>query len=295
MTIVNEKILAGKVAIITGASEGLGFEIARQFVLQGASLFICSRGKTKLGLAESKLKEIVDESQSVSSMVVDISDSNRCDELINSAVGRHQKIDILVNNAGVYGPFGEVNQENWNDWIQTFQINVFGSVYMSSRVVPIMKKNLKGKIIQLSGGGATNPLPFISAYACSKTAIVRYAETLSKELRGYNIDVNSIAPGALNTRMLEMVLDAGPETVGHAFYEKSKKQKKTGGVPLEVGAKLAVFLASEKSNGISGKLISAVWDDWEVWPEHIKELDSSDIYTLRRISGRDRQKEWGDK
>ncbi|MED5338981.1 MAG: SDR family oxidoreductase [Pseudomonadota bacterium] len=295
MTTAKENLLAGKVAIITGASEGLGFEIARQFILQGASLCVCSRDRRKISLAESELKRIAGKSQSVSSMTVDVSDSNRCDEFIADAINKHQKIDILVNNAGVYGPFGEVNQENWSDWIQALQINIFGSVYMSSLVVPIMKKNMKGKIIQLSGGGATNPLPFISAYACSKAAIVRYAETLAEELRDHNIDINSIAPGPLNTNMLEMVLEAGPETVGYDFYEKSKKQKATGGVPLEVGARLAVFLASEKSNGISGKLISAVWDNWEIWPEHIAELNSSDIYTLRRIVGKDRQKKWGDK
>ena len=295
MTIAKENLLAGKVAIITGASEGLGFEIAKQFILQGASLCICSRDKRKISLAESELKKMVGKSQSIFSMVVDVSDNNRCDEFIMDAINRYQGIDILVNNAGVYGPFGEVTQENWSDWIQALQINIFGSVYMSSRVIPIMKKNMKGKIIQLSGGGATNPLPFISAYACSKAAIVRYAETLAEELRDYNIDVNSIAPGPLNTRMLEMVLEAGPDTVGYDFYEKSKKQKATGGVSLEVGAKLAVFLASEKSNGISGKLISAVWDNWEIWPEHITELNSSDIYTLRRIIGKDRQKKWGDK
>ena len=295
MTIAKENLLAGKVAIITGASEGLGFEIAKQFILQGASLCICSRDKRKISLAESELKKMVGKSQSIFSMVVDVSDNNRCDEFIMDAINRYQGIDILVNNAGVYGPFGEVTQENWSDWIQALQINIFGSVYMSSRVIPIMKKNMKGKIIQLSGGGATNPLPFISAYACSKAAIVRYAETLAEELRDYNIDVNSIAPGPLNTRMLEMVLEAGPDTVGYDFYEKSKKQKATGGVSLEVGAKLAVFLASEKINGISGKLISAVWDNWEIWPEHITELNSSDIYTLRRIIGKDRQKKWGDK
>ncbi|SVB70292.1 uncharacterized protein METZ01_LOCUS223146, partial [marine metagenome] len=213
------------VAIITGASEGLGFEIAKQFILQGASLCICSRDKRKISLAESELKKMVGKSQSIFSMVVDVSDNNRCDEFIMDAINRYQGIDILVNNAGVYGPFGEVTQENWSDWIQALQINIFGSVYMSSRVIPIMKKNMKGKIIQLSGGGATNPLPFISAYACSKAAIVRYAETLAEELRDYNIDVNSIAPGPLNTRMLEMVLEAGPDTVGYDFYEKSKKQK----------------------------------------------------------------------
>ena len=295
MTVAQEKLLKDKVAIITGASEGLGFEIAKQFTLEGASLFICSRNEKKLGLAELKLKELMDESQSITGMIVDVSEKNKCEEFVNLAINHHQKIDILVNNAGVYGPFGEVNQKNWNDWVQTLQINFFGSVYMSSLVVPIMKKREKGKIIQLSGGGATNPLPFISAYACSKAAIVRYIETLAEELRDFNIDVNSIAPGALNTRMLEMILDAGPSNVGQDFYEKSKQQKETGGVSLELGANLAVFLASEKSNRITGKLISAVWDNWQVWPEHISELNTSDLYTLRRIAGRDRGKKWGDK
>ena len=295
MTVAQEKLLKEKVAIITGASEGLGFEIAKQFTLEGASLFICSRNEKKLGLAELKLKELMDESQSITSMIVDVSEKNKCEEFVNLAINRHQKVDILVNNAGVYGPFGAVNQKNWNDWVQTLQINFFGSVYMSSLVVPIMKKREKGKIIQLSGGGATNPLPFISAYACSKAAIVKYIETLAEELRDFNIDVNSIAPGALNTRMLEMILDAGPSNVGQDFYEKSKQQKETGGVSLELGANLAVFLASEKSNRITGKLISAVWDNWQVWPEHISELNTSDLYTLRRIAGRDRGKKWGDK
>ncbi len=295
MTETQEKLLIDKVALVTGASEGLGFEIAKQFILEGASLFICSRDAKRLALAETKLKELTNKSQSVTAIIVDVSDVNRCKEFVNLAISHHQKIDILVNNAGIYGPFGEVNQKNWNNWVQALQINLFGSVCMSSLVVPIMKKQKKGKIIQLSGGGATNPLPFISAYACSKAAIVRYVETLAEELRDFNIDVNSIAPGALNTRMLDMVLAAAPKDVGQDFYEKSKKQKETGGVSLEYGANLAVFLASEKSNHITGKLISAVWDNWEVWPEYIKELNTSDLYTLRRIVGKDRGQNWGDK
>ena len=142
---------------------------------------------------------------------------------------------------------------------------------------------------------ATNPMPRISAYAVSKAAIVRFAETLAEEVRDSGIDVNAIAPGALNTRMLDEVLEAGPEKVGQAFYERSLKQKESGGVPLDRGAELALFLASEASDGITGKLISAVWDNWEHWPEHLEDLSSSDAYTLRRIVGRDRGFEWGDK
>jgi len=158
-----------------------------------------------------------------------------------------------------------------------------------------MKSRRRGKIIQLSGGGATNPMPRISAYAVSKAAIVRFAESLAEEVREFNIDVNSIAPGALNTRMLEEVLAAGPDKVGAEFFNRSVKQKQSGGAGLERGAALAVFLASDASDGITGKLISAMWDNWEHWPEHVTELGSSDIYTLRRIAGRDRGAAWGDK
>jgi 3-oxoacyl-[acyl-carrier protein] reductase len=162
-------------------------------------------------------------------------------------------------------------------------------------VLPHLKAQRYGKIIQLSGGGATNPMPRISAYAVSKAAIVRFAETLAEEVRGTGIDINSIAPGALNTRMLDEVLEAGPDKVGKDFYERALKQRDNGGVPLQRGADLAIFLASRASDGITGKLISAVWDNWEHWPEHLDKLSGSDVYTLRRIVGRDRGFEAGDK
>lgn len=120
-------------------------------------------------------------------------------------------------------------------------------------------------------------------------------ESLSLELKNTNIDINSIAPGPLNTKMLDEILQAGPEIVGEDFFNKSLKQKKNGGTPMVNAVKLILFLASSVSNGITGKLISALWDNWEKWPKHIDELSKSDIYTLRRIVGKDRKKNWGDK
>jgi 3-oxoacyl-[acyl-carrier protein] reductase len=120
-------------------------------------------------------------------------------------------------------------------------------------------------------------------------------ETLAEEVRGCGIDVNAIAPGALNTRMLDEILEAGPEKVGQAFYERSVKQKNQGGASLEKGANLAVFLASSASDGITGKLISAIWDPWETLAAHADELNQTDIYTLRRIVPKDRGKGWGER
>jgi NAD(P)-dependent dehydrogenase (short-subunit alcohol dehydrogenase family) len=137
-------------------------------------------------------------------------------------------------------------------------------------------------------------LPRISAYAASKAAIVRFAETLAEEVRDDHIDVNSIAPGALNTRLLDQVLEAGPSRVGDGFYTRAVKQKQEGGAPIERGAELAVFLASAASDGVTGKLISAVWDPWEEFSTRKQELNT-DIYTLRRIVPKDRGMDWGDK
>ena len=108
------------------------------------------------------------------------------------------------------------------------------------------------------------------------------------------MDVNAIAPGALATRLVDEVLAAGPEKVGAAFFEKNKQWKEKGAVPLELGARLAVYLASAESDGITGKLISAQWDPWEKLHEFKSDLNS-DIYTLRRIVPKDRGKTWGDK
>jgi 3-oxoacyl-[acyl-carrier protein] reductase len=138
-------------------------------------------------------------------------------------------------------------------------------------------------------------MPRISAYAASKAAIVRFTETIALECSDLGIDVNSIAPGALNTRLLDDVLAAGAEKVGEQYYAAAVKQKEQGGVPLASATALAVFLASRASDGITGKLISAVWDNWPDWLDHLDALQDSDVYTLRRITGRDRGLTWGDK
>ena len=289
------KVLANKVAIITGASEGLGFEIAKKFILEGANITICSRNKKNLKLAKENLIKILYPNQKILVVNGDVSKELDVKKIINLTIKKFGKCNILVNNAGIYGPKGKIENINWQEWKKTIEINLFGSILMCKNIIKYFKKKNYGKIIQLSGGGATNPLPNLSAYAASKAAIVRFIETLALEVRDFNIDINSIAPGALNTKMLHEVIKSGPDKVGSDFYKRALKQKKTGGTPLSYGVDLAVFLASSKSNGITGKIISAVWDNWKEWPMHIKKLSYSDVYTLRRIIGRDRGFPWGDK
>jgi NAD(P)-dependent dehydrogenase (short-subunit alcohol dehydrogenase family) len=190
---------------------------------------------------------------------------------------------------------GPIEDVNWAAWMKALEVNLLGSVYMCRALVPHFKQRRYGKIIQISGGGATNPLPNLSAYAASKAAVVRFGETLAEELRPFRIDVNAVAPGALNTRMLDEVLAAGAAVVGQAFYDRSKRQQADGGTPLEKGAALCAFLASAESDGITGKLLSAVWDPWDELPRRRSDLDGTDVYTLRRIVPKDRGLSWGDR
>ena len=141
-----------------------------------------------------------------------------------------------------------------------------------------------GKIVQLSGGGATNPLPRISAYAASKAAVVRFAETLAEEVRDDGIDVNAIAPGrAQHAHARRGARGRARSGRRRRSTSASLKQKDEGGTPLETGAALACSSASAASDGITGKLLSAVWDPWEELPAHRDDLDATDVYTLRRI------------
>jgi 3-oxoacyl-[acyl-carrier protein] reductase len=151
-----------------------------------------------------------------------------------------------------------------------------------------MRKQGGGKIILLSGGGATAPLPRVSAYAASKAAVVRFGETLAEEVKDANIDVNAIAPGALNTRLTDQIVEAGPDRVGKSLYERAVQWRAGSATPLEVGADLVTFLASSESDGITGRLIAAVWDPWRDFPSQRERIASSDVYTLRRIVPEDR-------
>jgi NAD(P)-dependent dehydrogenase (short-subunit alcohol dehydrogenase family) len=288
-----EKLLQNKVAIVTGANQGLGFEIARAYLEAGCNLAICARDADRLAKAKSALTPLLGTGQRLIAQEADVSDAHDVRSLVDSTLEQFGYIDILVNNAGIYGPKGLSDEVDWDEWRRAIEINLYGSVLMCRAVLPALKARRSGKIVQLSGGGATNPLPGLSAYAVSKAGVIRFIETLAEEVRAHHIDVNAIAPGALNTRMLDEVLEAGPDRVGKAFYERSLEQKQSGGTSLEKGARLAVFLGSKESDGITGKLISAVWDPWASFPEHLDDLAASDIYTLRRIVPGDRGKSWG--
>jgi NAD(P)-dependent dehydrogenase (short-subunit alcohol dehydrogenase family) len=284
--------LAGRCVLITGGSEGFGFALARACLHEGASVLICARSGPKVEQAVAELAPLAHRGALLAGVPADVSRPADVERLVAAARERLGGLDVLMANAGVYGPKGPVERLNWDEWVRAVEINLNGTVLSCRAVLPHFKAQRAGKIIVLSGGGATKPMPFFSAYAATKAAVVRFVETLAGEVAGFGIDCNSVAPGALNTRLLEEVLREGPEAVGRPFYEASLRQKATGGDSPAQGAALCVFLASRASDGITGRLLSAKWDPWSDLPRRREELRRSDIYTLRRIVPEDRGPGW---
>jgi len=290
-------MLEGKRILITGASEGFGLAVAERCLAEGADVAICARSPERIERAGVALRAAAGadrKTQRVFATVADVSNPLEVKTLVANAARELGGLDGLVNNAGIYGPKGLIEEVDWAEWVRAIEINLMGTVLPCREVLPLFRSRGAGKIVNLSGGGATAPLPRLSAYAASKAAVVRFTETLAEELRGTGIDTNAVAPGALNTRLLDEVLAAGPDKVGKSFYERAQKQKADGGAPLDRGAALCAFLLSAESDGISGRLLSAVWDPWRDLPSRRADLSASDIYTLRRIVPKDRGQDWGD-
>ena len=278
--------LKNRVCLITGGGRGIGKAIALAFAREGADLVLSSRTLSELEETKQEILSLTD--RTVEVVPSDVSQPEEVEKLVNYTLAKHTTIDILVNCAGIYGPIGLVTDCDSQKWLQAININLFGTFLCTKAVLPEMMKRKQGKIINLSGGGAVSPFPRFSAYSASKAAVVRLTETLAVEMKEYNIDINAIAPGGVNTKLLDQVLAAG-EAAGKDFLQKAMRQKEDGGTPPEKSAELAVFLASSDSDGLTGRVLSAVWDNWRDIPKNLDEIMGTDIYTMRRIIPEDRE------
>jgi NAD(P)-dependent dehydrogenase (short-subunit alcohol dehydrogenase family) len=287
----------GQSAIVTGASQGLGREISHRFLASGANVVLCARTAADIEAAAAALRiEFPD--RTILAQTCDIADIGQIDCLFDAGLAALGRIDIVVNNAGIHGPIGQVGEIDWAAWQRAIAINLIGTAYSCHRAVRYFKTRgssaRRGKIINLSGGGATMPQPGLSAYGASKAGLVRFTETLAAEVRSFGIDVNAVAPGALATRLMAELSAAGPERIGSEYHLRVEQMRAQGGMSMTRAADLCVYLASSDSDGITGRLVSAAWDPWPFSGDQIRELMSSDVYTLRRITESDRGFKWGD-
>src|SRR5919197_703335 len=203
--------------------------------------------------------------------------------MVRHTVEQFATIDILVNNAGMAGPVGPFQDTDMTAWIQTIQVNLIGTYRCCRAVVPIMQRQHHGKIINLSGAGATTAWRHLSAYGASKVAVVRLTETLALELEGSNIQVNALGPGSIHTQMWEELRDSARAAGDAQLYALGQRVTSGGGAPLEHPAPPAVFLARDASGALSGRLISEVTDDVPNLPTQIQRIMDSDAWTLRRV------------
>ena len=234
---------------------------------------LCARNPAELEAQRERLAAAYPNARVVAQRA-DVSRQADVDSLFAAAADAFGRIDILVNNAGVYGPMGPIETIDWDEWVQAIAINLNGLVYCCRKAVEAFKPHRYGKIINLSGGGATNPLPGISAYAASKAAVVRFTETLALEVKEFGIDVNAVAPGALATRLTDQLIAAGPERVGAGLHERMSKLQQEGGTPLSVGASLCAYLASARKR-------------WRNRPADRRAMGPMAVF--RRHQGQDRQ------
>lgn len=264
-----------KGVLITGAGRGIGKRIALGFAQAGARVGLLARSKAELDLAQLEIEH-------AGGTAIRLRADVRDYEQISAAVDRMQVhfggVHVLVCAAGVQGPIGPLSEVPPKEWAETIEVNLIGAMNACRAVLPQMLQRRSGKIILLSGSGAEGPRTNFSAYAASKAALARMAETLAEEVREGNVQVNCLAPGSSYTSMTDEILSAS-DRAGSRESSEASEVRRTGGVAPEKQIKLALFLASDRSNHVSGKLIH-VQDDW-------KRLETANLtpemYTLRRV------------
>lgn len=265
-----------KSVLITGAGRGIGKRLAMGFAEAGARVGLLARSQAELDLAKLEIEHAGGNALRMRADVRDL-------EQLQAAVDRMRAVfggvDILVAAAGVPGPIGSILTTKPKAWMEAIEINLIGVVNACRAVLPHMIEKRAGKIIVVAGSGATTSRPNFTAYAASKAAVVRFAECLADEVRDHNVQVNAIMPGAAHSYMTDEILQAGEERAGAKEIEEAEQVSLTGGVSPEKQTQLALFLASERSNHISGKLIH-VNDDWRRFEQ---ENMKPELYTLRRV------------
>jgi len=270
--------LREKTCLIAGASGAIGSAVAERFAREGARLALTYHSCRP----EALLEALARQGRTVQAFPLNV---ERWDE-VQSVVRRIREdfgaIHVLVNCAGVLGPVGPCHTLPTEEWARAIETNLLGCFYLARAVVPIMVGQGGGRIIHLSGGGAAYGRPYFTAYSASKAAVVRFTESLAGELRECNIQVNAIAPGPVKSRMWEDLRAAGA-AAGAAALKELQQMDSGGGIPAERAASLALFLASERSKDLSGRLISSIHDDWEHLEARVPKIMSSEAWTLRRV------------
>lgn len=266
----------GVPVLVTGAGRGIGKRLSIGFAAKGARVALIARSKAELDLCHLEIEHAGGSALRIRADVCDFEQMSAAVE--RARVHFNRGVQVLICAAAMQGPIGpfvDTPPKIWNDLLQTNLVGVFNAC---RAVLPQMIERRSGKIIVLACGGAFSPRPNFAIYSATKAAAARFVESVAEEVRDANVQINCISPGDTYTHMTDQILAAG-ERAGWRESEHAEQTRLTGGTPLERQMDLAMFLASEESNHISGRLVG-VMDEWKKLK---RGTVKPDLYTLRRV------------
>lgn len=267
--------------VVTGSSSGIGHALIRRLTGEDHNVW---------GLARTDQSSFVaGKNGTFNSSRCDVGDWASVEKAFKQIEARWKFVDGLVCCAGSHGEVGPAVRADPARWSATVRANLDGT-FNSIRAAYglLVRAPRRAKIVCFAGGGATKARSNFSGYGVAKTGIVRLVETIAEEEIQAPLDINAVAPGAIATRLTDEIIALGPDIAGQAEFDSALKQKAGGGASLEHALDLVEWLLSPKSDGITGKLLSAPWDPWHGLADHAHSLARSDVYTLRRILPEDR-------
>lgn len=247
--------LQEKVVIISGGGRGLGRAVALAFAKEGAKVALAARTTEQVEHVAEELRALRRRAIAVST---DVTDQEQVTHLVKRVVEAYGTVDVLVNNAGARGPIAPIHQISLEEWELTLRINLTSAFLCSQAVLPIMMAKKAGKIINITT--TLTPRPNLTPYMVAKAALTHFTKQLSRELKEYNIQVNAVHPGVMDTQMQEEIRKAGTKAIGTDMFERLKEEGLLRSP--EEPAKLILFLASGAADGITGEFLS--YDDKEV-------------------------------
>lgn len=248
--------LKGKVALITAASQGIGFACAVELAREGAQLLICSRNIQNITEAAKRIKKLT--GQNVEAVTANVSNAEECNQLVEKTINKYGALDILVVNAGG-PPSGSFMDFNDDAWYQAFETNVLSVVRLVRASVPHMRQRGGGKIVTIASSSVKQPIPGLVLSNTMRTGVHGLMKTLSSELAKDNILVNTVCPGRINTERAHLIDQASAERQGVSV--EMMRQRSTDQIPLgrygspEEFAKTVAFLVSEANSYITGSAI----------------------------------------
>jgi 3-oxoacyl-[acyl-carrier protein] reductase len=262
--------------VLTGSSSGIGRALVEQLIARGHSVW---------GLARTDQTDLAAASGGkFFATRCDVSVWPEVEAAAREVAAQWAGIDGLVTCAGSLGEVGPALGADPLRWSATVRANLDGTYHALRAFAPLWNRAARrAKVVCFSGGGATKARPNFSAYGVAKTGVVRLVETIAEEERDRPLDINAIAPGAINTAMTDEIIAHGPKLAGNAVYQAAVKQKATGGDSLAQVLQLVDWLLSPASDGISGRLLSAQWDSWAHPADQAAMRAAGDNYTLRRF------------